>query len=48
MPPLISEYEIDEMYLDYESDAESVYTKILEDIPDISQSRSRVNRREER
>ena len=43
MPPLISEEEIYAMSSGYESDAEPMYTEILEDICDGIQSHMRIN-----
>ena len=46
MPSLISEEEINAMYLGNESDAEPMSTQMLEDIHDSSQSHQSIYRRE--
>ena len=46
MPPLLSEEEIDVMNSGDESDHYAMYTEMLEDICDRSQSRLNVNMRE--
>ena len=48
MPPLISEEEMDVISSGDESDDETMFTEILEDICDVSQSHLSVNRRETR
>ena len=45
MPTILSEEEMDAMDSGNESDHESMYTEMLEDICDISQPHPKVNRR---
>ena len=48
MPPLISEEDMDAMNSGDESDHEPIYTEMLEDIIDGSQSHPNINSREAR
>ena len=48
MPPLISEEEMDAISSGDESDDETMFMEMLEDICDGSQSHPSINRREER
>ena len=48
MPPLISEEEMDAISSGDDSDDETMFMEMLEDICDGSQSHPSINRREER
>ena len=48
MPPLLSKEEMNAMDYGYESDHDLIYTDMLEDIHDGSQSHPNVNKREAR
>ena len=48
MPPLLIEEGIDAMDSGDESDPDIIYTEMIEDICDISQSHNKVNQREAR